>query len=382
MGFGWSVCASALICPLVAMASDGVGGTTVSRDVDGFDAMVEEIQDFLPATLDWETQVEVPIAFHVIHQNDGKGDLPDQWIKDQVAVLNDAYADTQFRFRLARVDRTARNLWFNWFVLYEGRIYSALAIEPARYINLYSADISGLGFSVIAGEEPENGKWNAAVLDYTTLPGAAGAPYNEGDNGVHEVGHYMGLQHTFFRGCNAPGDGVDDTPYERSPSYDCDETRDTCPAPGFDPVRNYMNEGNDACMVEFTPGQSELMTGATQLYRPTLLANACDLQLAITDFPAVVTPGSALDFSAEASNGCDESFAFDRVTLQVAGSADAELLVYDGAPVGVDPAGSFAGSLRLDVPANIGAGDYSVRLTLWRDDLPVVSDHFDTSVTP
>lgn len=90
---------------------------------------------------------------------------------------------------------------------------------------------------------------------------------------VHEVGHYLGLLHTFVGGCSNSGaamtDGVDDTPAEAHPrlwrvdlgdaSGGC-KPRDTCPGvAGEDAVNNYMSYNNLACASTFTPGQQARM---------------------------------------------------------------------------------------------------------------------------
>jgi hypothetical protein len=87
--------------------------------------------------------------------------------------------------------------------------------------------------------------------------------YDEGDTGTHEVGHWLGLEHTFGpgNGCTTPGDKIKDTPTEKEPQFFCVQ-RDSCvgaPFPGDDPITNFMDYVDDVCMDNFTAEQTKRM---------------------------------------------------------------------------------------------------------------------------
>lgn len=112
---------------------------------------------------------------------------------------------------------------------------------------------------------------DGVVINHGTLPGGSGNPRSAtGQTGAHEVGHWLGLRHTFLGGCTYPNDFIDDTPAELTPvRYLCPTTtRDTCPdEPGVDATFNIMGGAEDACQGEFTPNQSTRMDMMTQMFR-------------------------------------------------------------------------------------------------------------------
>jgi hypothetical protein len=232
--------------------------------------------------------VTIPVYFHVVNKGSGieNGDVPDKWLRDQVSVLNAAYAgadpaavstsaNTPFRFELAGVDRVTNEAWFNSALgsEEEREMKTALRVGGPDVLNFYVTNAGGvyLGWATFpfwyAGDPTQDG----VVVLYSSLPGGdccAPRAYNEGDTGTHEVGHWLGLFHTFQGGCAANyNDLVADTPSERSPAFGCPFGRDTCPKPGVDPIENFMDYTEDPCMYQFTGGQSARMEALSLQYR-------------------------------------------------------------------------------------------------------------------
>lgn len=218
--------------------------------------------------------VAIPVWFHVINKGTGiaNGDIPQAQIDDQMAVLNAAYANTPFTFTLAGVDRTTNATWYTMAPgsTAEKNAKNALRKGGPETLNLYTAKPGGglLGWATFPSNYQSQPTQDGVVVLYSSVPGGTSAPYNEGDTGTHEVGHWLGLYHTFQGGCKNPGDSVTDTSAEKSAAFGCPVGRDSCATkPGLDPITNFMDYTDDSCMNTFSAGQSTRMDQMHAQYR-------------------------------------------------------------------------------------------------------------------
>ncbi|SEG57215.1 Pregnancy-associated plasma protein-A [Nonomuraea solani] len=219
-------------------------------------------------------QITVPTRVHVIAR--GQRQVSDEAIRTQIDTLNAAYGgryggvDTGVRFRLDGISVKENGAWFADPVGSEKAMKQALHQGGANTLNLYIAQLSELmlGFAGYPYWYADAPALDGVVIDWRSLPGGAMTNYNRGFTGVHEIGHWLGLFHTFENGCAEPGDGIGDTPAEAKPTEECPEGKDTCTAhEGQDPMHNFMDYAHDRCMSEFTAGQAERMRGMWVAYR-------------------------------------------------------------------------------------------------------------------
>ncbi|KAF9787450.1 metalloprotease [Thelephora terrestris] len=220
----------------------------------------------------------IPVIFNVVYasMNISDGYVPDSQVQAQIDVMNQDYNGTGLSFQLQNITRTLNATWFNNAapnVDVQTDMKNALRQGDVKTLNIYTVGFTSssalglLGYSTFPADYAGDPMNDGVVILYSSLPGGSEASFNLGRTSTHEVGHWVGLYHPFQGGCDGPGDYVDDTPAEAIPAAGCPIGRDTCSSPGLDPVQNYMDYSNDACMNNFTPGQIARLQSQIQTYR-------------------------------------------------------------------------------------------------------------------
>ncbi|MGB5354925.1 MAG: hypothetical protein WBN32_15035, partial [Woeseia sp.] len=106
------------------------------------------LEEFLAANPDAANRQDmylIPIAYHIVTNTAGAGNISDADIEEQTDVLNAAFASMNIQFETASIDRTANNTWYTVTPNSpaETAMKAALAIDPASTLNIYTANIGG-----------------------------------------------------------------------------------------------------------------------------------------------------------------------------------------------------------------------------------------------
>lgn len=220
--------------------------------------------------------VIIPIQF--IHITNGAaGTITEQQRIDQTEVLNNAYNIHGFTFcydPVAFPPRVTSNAtWFTMAPNSQAELdaKTTLGRDPTRFLNLYTANPGGglLGWATFPFPSIDTQR-DGVVCLFSSFPGGTAAPYNEGDTATHEVGHWLGLFHTFEGGCIGGGDQVADTQSHANPDFGCPTSGPSCNPPNSSPVHNFMNYVDDPCMDHFTTGQGTRARSIVGTFRPQL----------------------------------------------------------------------------------------------------------------
>lgn len=187
------------------------------------------------------------------------------YVSDGIRILNDATANFREVCSLSNWDPDRYvNVWLTHRITVPGGMINAGALpHPSPF---FSDSTGGVYMQPnTTGSDPDETQGWGLQNKYGKLIS-------------HEVGHYLGLLHTFQGGsctevnCSTQGDGVCDTePHDNSSPFPLDTTcNEFAECPTREPMENVMNYAAQHCGHAFTTGQKAKMEAHIALYMPTI----------------------------------------------------------------------------------------------------------------
>jgi hypothetical protein len=275
-------------------------------------------------------QFRIPVVVHIIHRGEAVGvgtNIPYEQVVSQIKILNQDFnrlnndvtntpsefqpvaGSLDIEFVLAKQspegEATTGIVRVNGvktqWAISEDASLKAVSYWPAEdYLNIWVTNLSSgyLGYaqfpvSSLAGLEDaeDNRLTDGVVIDYTVFgsidDGAfnLNTDFNKGRTATHEVGHFLGLRHTWGDdngACGGNGDYVDDTPDQGNSTSGCPSNPQTsCSVHKM--FQNYMDYTNDVCMNLFTQEQISRMTTVLENSpRRTTLMESHGLDIPVT----------------------------------------------------------------------------------------------------
>jgi hypothetical protein len=232
--------------------------------------------------------VTIPVVVHVVYRTAAEN-ISDAQIQSQIKALNRDYSavnpdksttpsvwrglilDSQIRFALATKDpsgktttgitRSTTNVTsFTTNDDVKRAANGGADAWPAnKFLNLWACSLGGglLGYAQFPGGPAATDGVVILNTAFGTI-GTAAKPFNLGRTAVHEVGHWLNLNHIWGDTSDCSGtDHVSDTPKAQLPNYGAPTfPHVTCSnGPNGDMFVNYMDYVDDRIMVMFTHGQ-------------------------------------------------------------------------------------------------------------------------------
>lgn len=265
------------------------GTNTASADAD-FIKTIQELHDgkksgshaSRAALVARDDPVNIDAVFHIVASNDMKDAITNDMPSGQIDALNTAYNPYNFHFNLINTTWTVNDTWAAADNDHLADMKTSLRQGTYTTLNIYfQTDIKKvLGHctlpSALSANRANGLAWvnDGCNVNAHTMPNGLMDGYNMGGTAIHETGHWLGLLHTFEgKACTGPGDYIDDTPVESTPTDGCPTSpaKKSCPdqqkADEADPIHNYMDYSIDECYEGFTVQQVKRMHDMWKLYR-------------------------------------------------------------------------------------------------------------------
>ncbi|GAB4254916.1 MAG: hypothetical protein Kow0027_21300 [Saprospiraceae bacterium] len=281
----------------------------------------------------------LPVVVHIIHQG-ATGNISDAQVLQGIQHLNEAYSNTgyydqgagvntQIQFCLAKrspegtpttgINRVESPLTSMNMNTQDLQLKNLIRWDPLHYINIWLVNEIQGGVAGYAYLPAAHGTDLDGIVMEVAYFGSTAA---NSSVQIHEMGHYLGLYHTFQNGCTNndclnDGDKVCDTPPDNTTvPVPCDLTINSCSTDtnsGFssdqnDMFWNYMDYGNLECYSAFTQGQTDRMHFFIENVRYSLLeSKACQdpclspISAGLNTGSTNVTTGTMVSFSNQST---------------------------------------------------------------------------------
>ncbi|KAH0598143.1 hypothetical protein MHUMG1_04515 [Metarhizium humberi] len=201
--------------------------------------------------------IETYITLFANNETHEGGWLGDDIVEKQIKALNEGFSGCRIGFTLKGLQRSidAMPLGFDPEEKLAFGFYGKYRKGSYKSLNLYYSPNQTGGVCTHPGMRGALHIGTAFNVDgcqmgTNTMPGGT-PPYEMGKTTVHEVGHWLGLLHTFQGGCNeVKGDFVSDTPAVNETvgrvEGTCPRGQNSCPGlPDLDPIHNYMSYSSE-----------------------------------------------------------------------------------------------------------------------------------------